>query len=324
MGVNYSCAKGESLRPRSFARTVAPAIATFVGVSLFLTGCAEEIIPEPLPPIPAPEEPEEPEVSEVEPLSSFINAVWAEDARHKIAEQLVADCMAFNGFDYVPEPMPDHTPLPLDGPAPGTLEFAETYGYGIVTYPESVIPEDDLEDIEPGPNDEYFNSLDPEEQIEYTEALEGTAENKWEGCRFEARKYSASQDPDRVYDDPRFDTLMTALEELPDSYENDVRFVELRSEWLICMLTAGHSNVGERGETEAILTEEYAEVLADPNGDVEAFQAREIEIATADYLCAEEVSWDEVEQDIVDDIETEFVITYLADLEALVTRYGVR
>jgi len=284
---------------------------------LALTGCADEI-EIPVQPLPEPTEPEAPE-PEFHTLDWYVDQVWDEHARVEQAEEIIAGCMAFNGFEYVPEvgsPSDTVEPSPED-----SLAEAEQTGYGIVlSYRASIEIEDP---IMSGPNAEYFESLDADEQQEYRDALDGTQEDGFEGCRSEAQLFTMNTDPSRVYQDEEFRELISELGALPSVIAEDERVLALQAEWQACMGGAGFAEPGPRDSLPDVLEDEFHALPDQSDELLEEFLAREIAVATADASCAITVDWDSRMAEIEEEYENAFVDAHQAELEALVEKYGV-
>ena len=120
------------------------------------------------------------------PLDKYLSVLWegqdyTQEHYDKISlqrEELVAECMAKEGFEYVPNTDSGTTVGSDDeqeGPAWDSLEFAQQYGYGVFDWPGSSGPEEvpTEEEIYVDPNEDYVNSLSPSEQEAYFATLYG-------------------------------------------------------------------------------------------------------------------------------------------------------
>ena len=120
------------------------------------------------------------------PLDKYLSVLWegqdyTQEHYDKIdlqREELMAECMAKEGFEYVPNANSGTTVMSDDdqeGPAWDSLEFAQQYGYGVFDWPGSSgddeAPVD--EEIYVDPNEGYVNSLSPSEQEAYYATLYG-------------------------------------------------------------------------------------------------------------------------------------------------------
>lgn len=301
------------------AKSRSPLWATVVliGGALILSGCATEL---PVPPLPEPTQPEMVE-PEIQPLSWYTDQVWAEHKRAKQAEDMIAGCMAFNGFEYVAEVGSsgnDETAIDREQNA---LEHARDDGFGLVS--AYLASQEEVELTLGGPNAEYFEELAPDTQETYLEALDGTQENGFEGCRSEAQLFTMNTDPSRVYQDEAFRELVAALDTLPEEIAEDPRTNALQLSWNECMLEQGFTELTHRSELEESLQAEL-EALSDPTTEqLEAFREREIAAATAEMTCAIETQWAATTEAIEQEHHEQFVAERTEELEALITEYGI-
>lgn len=167
-------------------------------------------------------------------------------------EEVVASCMAEQGFEYVPNvvtpdeytsPFEEAYSLPPD-------EFAAEYGYGVSTLrvEEADLPED--------PNQEIRESLSPEAREAYEEALTGDLSGPVEveegeeptppsiedrGCFGQASAEVFGVDESQMFG-PRseFQGLMQDLSRLAQRVQNDPRVAEATEQWQQCMADAGY------------------------------------------------------------------------------------
>lgn len=293
------------------------AAALLVAGSLVLTGCADEI-EIPVQPLPEPVEPE-PAPPEVHALSWYTDQVWNEHKRVEQAEDIIAGCMAFNGFEYVPEvgaPEADEAPDPQT-----VLVEAEAHGFGIVdAYLEG---NSDDEPEMTGPNAEYFLDLDPDEQQDYRDALDGTQETGFEGCRSEAQLFTMNTDPSRVYQDDTFRDLVSELGALPSDIAQDERVRAATDDWAVCMSEQEYIDLAQPGDLEAQLQEEFLALPELTDDVLDEFFAREITAATTEIECLIEVGWYDINAVVEQEYEEAFVDEHQTELEALVDKYGV-
>ena len=283
--------------------------------TLALTACAPEL---PMPPVLPPSETEEAEPEE-HPLSWYIDQVWNEQERSAGAESIIAGCMAFNGFDYTPEVAVKKAERDMSDDE--VLEAAEKNGYGVTDDYVAQLGEN-LHEVT-GANAEYFEKLSAAKQKAYLDALDGTQENGFEGCRSEAQLFTMDHDPARIYQDDDFRDLVAALGALPETISTDARSVALNVEWAACMREERPIRSTERADVPEEMRENLQE-LGDPSeAELAEFRELEIAIATADATCAKSVGWSERIAEVRDEYETRFVEEHLDDLEAVVDRYGL-
>ncbi|MGO3833592.1 MAG: hypothetical protein ACTJGT_06475 [Microbacteriaceae bacterium] len=242
------------------------------------------------------------------------------------------------------------------GPEWGTLEFAKEYGYGIVDWPgmnDMMSPANGDEEEYFDPNEEYVMSLSESEQQAYYEALSGPGltdeqmelleegeDFDWDsldqGCYGEAQKETQNNPAMDIYEDPEFADLMQDLENLYTDMQDDERIKKLNSDWAECMAKEGLSDYSDRNLAQDSLQEEWNEKAEEvnanngendewkePSQDVkDEFQKREIEVAVADFTCADKLKWDKVNSDVDIDLSQAFVDKNKAQLDAMVAKYG--
>src|SRR5665648_386936 len=239
-------------------------------------------------------------------------------------EELTAQCMGEQGFDYTPV---DYSAMdtgmgavdPEEIPW-GTLEFAKEWGYGITTNPYS---DQEPMPVDPGqervdPNQAYVEAMSATEQEAYYVALYGTQYNQeyvegqeyewnWEeaGCQGYAQHEVY---PDSMGDqDSEYAALMDEMNTMWESSMADPRLAEIETDWASCMSDAGYSGLAKVDDAQAQI---YAKVAP--------ITAEEIETAVADFTCRDEVKYTETQTDINIEYQQEFYDAHKAELEAWV------
>ncbi|MEM7271796.1 MAG: hypothetical protein AAF547_01840 [Actinomycetota bacterium] len=208
----------------------------------------------------------------------FFTGLDDEDAQARFAEEqrqqeeLVASCMAEQGFEYTPV---DYSDFNFAGTEDGldfdSREYAEKYGFGITTqrYSQAQVgPDlvgwddgaiDDEEDGFQDPNADYVNTLDEATQEAYYAALYGDEDDfpaydpetmteeelaeaesaafnfEPQGCYGEAWANSDSGSANQFYTD--FDEELT---ELYESIEDDPRITEIMNDVANCVSDSGY------------------------------------------------------------------------------------
>lgn len=203
---------------------------------------------------------------------------WAQEAeeQQRQIEELVATCMADEGFEYIPNVQSGGVYYSSDE-GWGTEEWVQQYGYGITTDPY----EDVREPIEGegegdewyDPNQEYTDAMSDSERMAYEEALWGQYdeedmeevcdedgecwfESEWnwetEGCYGYAQHevYDLGEEETSFWEDPAFSELVEAMERLWQDAENDPRAAEINAEWSECMADAGYPGFTERWDAQ--------------------------------------------------------------------------
>ncbi|PWD50358.1 hypothetical protein C8046_06510 [Serinibacter arcticus] len=265
------------------------------------------------------------------------------DEENTRVEQLVAECMAEQGFEYTPN---TNTGSFVSGPGMDEdydpVENARQFGYGAFTY-EDMAGEDAAEEYV-DPNADYLESMSESEQTAFNEALWGPSveydedaemetEWNWEdsGCYgsaqhqvYEVESDTAGQQD--VWSDPRWTELTEGINQLYTSMQEDPRLDEINTAWAECMADAGHpDHANPQAAMESIYElsnaqwEEHAddpEYMGPTGAELEELKATEIELATADYTCQEETDYADEQLRLQFEIEQEFVDENKAELEA--------
>ncbi len=216
----------------------------------------------------------------------------ASNAKQMQVEELQAECMQEQGFEYIPIDWDamnggaiDVAPAEDDIPW-GTLEFAEQWGYGITTNPY----QDSEEPIEPtpidggyeDPNMEIVNAMSETEQQAYYEALYGPQSDEpidpegewvppsWEemGCSGYAQHEVYGDAAFGGGEDDPFAELMDEMNRMYESISTDDRILETESGWASCMADAGHPNLAKVGDAEQIIYEQVDPIWNDAYSDV--------------------------------------------------------
>ena len=200
----------------------------------------------------------EPDEGEPETLAGYLGYDFSdpeasaaramEDGRR--VEELIARCMAQEGFEYIPAVRPvTSSQVTFD-----QEEFAREQGFGITTWygQEGTFrePDDDWED----PNRAIVESLTESERAAYLEVLQGTFgevgsseidpetgepvfpdDPFGEGCQGQAyaEVYGVQMEI--------FEKLGPELEELWQRVQADPRFKEDQRQWVVCMADRGYS-----------------------------------------------------------------------------------
>jgi hypothetical protein len=169
-------------------------------------------------------------------------------------QELIAECMAAQGFEYTPV---DYSQFAVFGPEgdldPTSREYAETYGFGFSTFEDQAIAEPAADFVDP--NQEYVEGLSESASDAYYAALYGQPpeidesmtedeinamleENpdlfQPQGCEGEAFQ-STSDGLESVYT-----ALSDQFEDLFQRVEADPRVVAWEADWASCMADAGY------------------------------------------------------------------------------------
>lgn len=192
-----------------------------------------------------------------------------EGSRRNAAEEVVAACMAEQGFEHVPV---DHTAQAPEtaydlGLVTGSPEYAAVYGYGISTDPMAMYARGaEVED----PNAAYVDGLSPDGRAAYLDALFGVLAEPGDASladaqeRVDAVATSTWQEQgcygrgEHETDDGAFldaynsqSALLQEILELDSTVEADSRLAPLADAWSQCMADAGfpgYADVSEPAE----------------------------------------------------------------------------
>lgn len=178
------------------------------------------------------------------------------DAQERLVEELVADCMTAEGFEYTPpliETEPDET---FGGEYETLEEFRAAEGYGVFSWllraAEGAFPEPPT-GPQVDPNSEYVQSLSDAEGEAYWQALAGSrdfyeSEEEWAeehpgepmpemdleaaGCRRKAEQEVLGRSEELVLVEAELDLL---LDELRDRVLADSQVIDAEKQWAACM-----------------------------------------------------------------------------------------
>ena len=183
------------------------------------------------------------------------SAVAVERTRLAEIEELVALCMAEQGFEYYPRPT-DELVAPGTDPEfdAGTRAWAEHFGFGastFIVFDDGQLPAGihgyrgdflNVRDLDESPNEQYLNSLSDESVRAYTIALAGIDPNDPSpseydpatapGCQAEAERAVPSP---VLYENPA-----DSSETLRQRALADVRWIQHESEVAACLAQQGH------------------------------------------------------------------------------------
>ncbi|WP_250443215.1 hypothetical protein [Actinotalea sp. C106] len=297
-----------------------------------------------------------PEPGPLEVYFEDLYSDWDSDegqAQMMRAEEIAAECMAEQGFEYIPQDTSggaSYSSEDLDVEW-GSAEFAEQYGYGITTDPWGTGEEEPVAEEEwVDPNAEYVEAMSQSEQDAYYAALYGTdpgpaegEEEEWEydwelaGCQGLAQ-HEVYEGGDTA-DSEKFAALEDEMTRMWEATEADPRLSEASAEWASCMADAGYPGLAAVGDAEEAFYEELNAIQEEAYGqdlgedataeewealDAAAREAqseltpREIETAVADVECRDEVGYTEVQTEVNHEHQQEFVDAHKADLDAYV------
>lgn len=270
-------------------------------------------------------------------------------------EELTADCMTEQGFEYTPVDYSQTGEMAVAdtsdiGVEWGTLEFAEQYGYGLTTNPwseeASTATSDESTFVDP--NQEYLDAMSETEQTAYYAALYGDmsvaegdsgeeVEYDWTtaGCQGAASHEIYESAPG--IDEDEYTQLQDEMETMYEAITTDPRMAELDSQWAACMADAGHPGLATVADAESSINDQVNALWEDdPSADLgpDATEAdmqaaqdaitaslavltpTEIEVAVADYTCRDKVQYTETQQEINFNLQQQFYDAHKDTLDA--------
>ncbi len=232
-------------------------------------------------------------------------------------EELVAQCMAEQGFEYTPV---DYSQMrgsaieasgegDSDVPEWGTLEFAKQYGYGQTTNPygdaADAEPSDDGEEFV-DPNQAYQDAMTETERAAYEEALWGvqpnfTTDEEWEnwnptweeqGCQgFAQHEVDPNASSGSDGDKNKWADLEAEMQTMYDSLTTDSRITAVTEKWVSCMADAGYPGLATIDDAQTQISDKvqaiyeendpWAELGEDATDDQYAAAQKEMDKLTA-------------------------------------------
>ncbi|WP_067245409.1 hypothetical protein [Microbacterium resistens] len=297
------------------------------------------------------------------PLNTYLSAAYGGDAspeeqqkkfdeQQKKQEELMAECMAEQGFEYKPN-IQDSGAIFTSGDGdwdPENKEWVEKYGYGAVNSPWQERNAEQEPATYQDPNQKYIDSLSESEKTAYYETLygpqpdpaemseDGSFEYKWEnaGCQGKAQHEVQGDDP---WQQDEFADLRTRMEEFWTSTQESSEMADLNAEWAACMTDAGEPGFTNQMDAAQSIYDEQSKIYEAAYGDgseemtAEQMEAadpskspemkklgeREIELALKDHECRQKTSYLQNSLKIQFALEEQFIKENKADLEAFKT-----
>jgi hypothetical protein len=281
------------------------------------------------------------------PLSQFFEAAHggalspeeqekkaAEDERQR--EELIAQCMTEEGFEYTPNIRDASSVTAAEGEEwdPESRKWVAQYGYGIINYPGR----DDADSGEQvvDANADYVASLSESERTAFDEALYGpvpaeeetpaedeAAEWDWTaaGCLGWA-EHELEQSGQLPAMPEAHEPLMQAVNEFYENLSSSPELTEIDAEWASCMTGAGQPGFSAQSDAQTSINDESI-ALYDKAGETGPDKAalaevgeKEIELALVDLECREETDYRNSVQEVQNKQEQQFIDDHKAQLEA--------
>lgn len=276
-----------------------------------------------------------------------------ERANFRRVEELTAECMRDEGFEYVPQTLDDLEAGFVDEAfSLEPEEFVKRYGYGISTVTFGG-EGDEYQD----PNEEIRKSLSGSAREAYERALWGDVEGFEVSIDAEAEPEDVVIDPEdmgcsgkaaaevhgetglTVFEsNPGEDQLFRDIETLEDRFRRDPRIVAATADWAECMADNGFPDFKEPQEAENAVFDRMAAlqgwdsesdeagestggsvVVGGSDQDVDPEQLKklqeyEVGVATADYACQLK-HYQETHDEVAHEMEQQFVDDHREELE---------
>lgn len=318
------------LRLLGLAATLALAAGTAGG----LTACSGPSAPAKLSPT------DSPLFAVLGPLAGFGDSE-ALRAKERKVEDLIAKCMAAEGFEYTPSDRSAAAEATDELAARETEEWVAKNGYGL-SATDRATEESDA-------NEKYVDSLSPAEQDAYYSALHGTGtatedggttastgdeyDPATAGCSEKARREANGGKAD-FWDDEKFAGLLQKASQLYEKTDKTPEVVAVAKKWSECMADAGHSGLRKKSDALEQASQKNAELYGLDDGEVSTGSAEpsavekkkardaEIALALADFRCDRKVGYTDVQLKAQFALEEKFVQENRAKLDELVDAYG--
>lgn len=270
-------------------------------------------------------------------------AKW--EAQSAEMEEITAQCMADEGFEYTPNTANSGMVFASDDIEwePDKKEWVEKYGYGIINNPYSAMREEQpANPSEPpaDPNQKYVESLSASEQQAYYDTLYGDQstvvtnedgeeeyEYDWKtaGCSGKAQ-HEVSGEADEVWS--KYSDLSNRMSAIYDDVEKTDDMVALDAKWSTCMSDAGF-DYDKQSEAQtsfsdkmekfyADITEEQWNSGEDPlkgNPEIAELGKSEIKTALADLECRDKLNYSQERFKIQFALEEQFIKDNKAELD---------
>ena len=253
-------------------------------------------------------------------------------AEANAVEELVATCMAAEGFEYVPVDQAQYyTANGNDAEVDrDTEEWVAANGYGYnLTDEQQAEQNAQWEDVV-DPNQEYLASLSESEQTAYYEVLQGPQSTEEEmsdpefvyqqlGCQGEASIEVRGQ---QLYENPEYKDLIADMTKL---WEKQLELPEVKAvnaAWSGCMADAGYPDLKTKDGVYDIMNAQNEEAYADGTEELSdekraEMRDEEIDLALADFHCAEDVDYTTVTLTAQFALEEQFIADNKAELDAM-------
>jgi len=284
--------------------------------------------------------------AEKSPLSEYWSALYGdydEDtyaAQSKEQEELIAACMADEGFEYIPVDQTQYAGFSDDDVDRDTEEWVAEHGYGMQQSPEEIEAMNEQANDYVDPNQDYVMALSESEQAAYYEVLygvqdmeanaDGEYEYNWEeaGCQGAASHEVQGEMP---YDNEKYKDLLDDMNSVYEDVQKDPEMKKLDAEWAACMSEAGETGFKKKFDAIESISNELNAMYEDPSVQEdpdamtelqEKLRKKEIKLALIDFRCAEEVDYSDRSLTIQFAAEQQFIDDNKKQLDEMVADAG--
>lgn len=258
-------------------------------------------------------------------------------AEEKQRQEFMAECMAEQGFEYVP-----YTPSGMfdwsgDDYDPESEEWVSQWGYGAVEWPgrDEMMNPQESED----PNQEYAEGLSESEREAFYQALygpgpdpselgeDGNYEWNWEtsGCQGKAQHELQAANP---LEKDEHKELMDAINTFYTEAAESPEVADLNAKWASCMADAGHDGFTRQQDAPESIYQQLntyyesqsgEEPAESPKDDPELakIHEEEVELALADLKCREKTNYRAEQMKVQYKLEEQFISEHKAQIDAL-------
>ncbi|WP_309620880.1 hypothetical protein [Salinibacterium sp.] len=277
------------------------------------------------------------------PLSEYYASLYGSGdqkdyaKQQKKVEELVAKCMAKEGFDYIPVDQSQNISYGSDeGVDRNTKKWVAENGYGMTTQNDSQPTPDPEQEPYVDPNQPYVESLSATEQAAFYETLYGVSPTEeemasedfvysWEngGCQG-AAQHEVQPQPS---DNEKYKALLEKMNTIYEKVQSDPVIAKLDATWSSCMADAGYSSYSKKQDAINAVVEEsnklYDSETGEPPADDELKRVQKLEIdtAVADFACSEKIDYQDKSLAVQFALEKQFIADNKAELDAMVAEY---
>jgi Spy/CpxP family protein refolding chaperone len=302
------------LRPTTRSTTIT---ALSVASMLLLTACGGS---------------DAPSAEKNSPLEAFFEDVvgdWDSDEQQKKweeqnrkAEELIAECMAEQGFEYIPVEQSGGVTVSADEEEHDPEKYAAENGYGMSVQPEMTPEQEEEMNSFVDPNQAYVEAMSETEMNAYNTALHGESFNmepdengempeidmSQMGCWGTAQN-EASGGEQELYESEDMQAFNDATTKLYEDIPKDARMTEVLSK---CMADAGFDQESPELAMEHFMNASNELYSGDnPEGpdeaELKALQELEKDTAVADLDCQKKTKYQDVHRSVQIDLEQKFV-----------------